>query len=139
MQQGFVFENPNSQEVLRLRHVVLQRDPEYASSTQSRAMRAMEPISVGRQCACSAKPGRNLSAKRRMLNVPDGRQQHERPDRAGNAAAGTCWSCGAMRAAHFCSECGKVQPPGPVDYFSFFGLPRKLNVDTGSWSASFTS
>jgi len=42
----------------------------------------------------------------------------------------TCWSCGAMRAAHYCQECGKVQPPAPVDYFAFFGLPYKLNVDT---------
>jgi molecular chaperone HscB len=40
-----------------------------------------------------------------------------------------CWSCGDMRAAHFCSACGKVQPPAPVDYFTFFGLPRKLNID----------
>jgi molecular chaperone HscB len=35
-----------------------------------------------------------------------------------------------MRAVHFCSACGKVQPPVPVDYFTFFGLPRKLNLDT---------
>jgi molecular chaperone HscB len=41
----------------------------------------------------------------------------------------TCWSCGTMRAEHFCSACGKVQPPVPVDYFTFFGLPRKLNID----------
>ena len=41
-----------------------------------------------------------------------------------------CWSCGAMRAAHYCQECGKVQPPVPVDYFTFFGLPYKLNLDT---------
>jgi molecular chaperone HscB len=40
-----------------------------------------------------------------------------------------CWSCGTMRAVHFCSACGKVQPPVPVDYFTFFALPRKLNVD----------
>jgi molecular chaperone HscB len=40
-----------------------------------------------------------------------------------------CWSCGDMRAAHFCKACGKVQPPAPVDYFAFFGLPRKLNLD----------
>jgi len=40
-----------------------------------------------------------------------------------------CWSCGSMRAAHFCNACGKVQPPLPADYFSFFGLPRKLNLD----------
>jgi len=41
----------------------------------------------------------------------------------------SCWSCGSMRAAHFCESCGKVQPPAPVDYFRFFGLPRKLNLD----------
>ena len=34
-----------------------------------------------------------------------------------------------MRAAHFCEACGKVQPPAPVDYFTFFGLPKKLNLD----------
>jgi len=47
---------------------------------------------------------------------------------AENATA--CWSCGAMRAAQFCTACGKVQPAKPVDYFTFFGLPRKLNLDT---------
>jgi molecular chaperone HscB len=41
----------------------------------------------------------------------------------------SCWSCGDMRAAHFCESCGKVQPPAPVDYFKFFDLPRKLNLD----------
>jgi len=44
-------------------------------------------------------------------------------------ATSTCWSCGTMRAEHFCSACGKVQPPVPVDYFTFFGFPRKLNID----------
>jgi molecular chaperone HscB len=34
-----------------------------------------------------------------------------------------------MRAVHFCDACGKVQPVAPVDYFTFFDLPRKLNVD----------
>lgn len=34
-----------------------------------------------------------------------------------------------MRAAHFCQACGKVQPPAPVDYFAYFGLTRKLNLD----------
>src|SRR5205085_8915269 len=48
-----------------------------------------------------------------------------------------CWSCGAMRAAHFCTECGKVQPPTPSDYFSFFGLPRKLNIDTAALEREF--
>jgi hypothetical protein len=54
-------------------------------------------------------------------------------------ATSTCWSCGTMRAEHFCSACGKVQPPVPVDYFSFFGFPRKLNVDVALWSVSFTN
>jgi molecular chaperone HscB len=43
---------------------------------------------------------------------------------------GACWSCGDMRAAHFCDSCGKVQPAAPTDYFSFFGLSKKLHVDT---------
>jgi molecular chaperone HscB len=45
--------------------------------------------------------------------------------------AGQCWSCAATisRNSHFCESCGKVQPPAPLDFFSFFGLPRKLNID----------
>jgi len=42
-----------------------------------------------------------------------------------------------MRAAHYCQECGKVQPPAPVDYFSFFGLPPKLNLDTAQLERDF--
>ena len=42
-----------------------------------------------------------------------------------------------MRAAHFCESCGKVQPPVPVDYFAFFGLPPKLNVDVAALEKSF--
>ncbi len=34
-----------------------------------------------------------------------------------------------MRAAHFCTSCGKLQPAVPTDYFTFFGLPRKLSLD----------
>jgi len=48
-----------------------------------------------------------------------------------------CWSCGAMRAAHYCQECGKVQPPVPVDYFAFFGLPYKLNLDNAQLERDF--
>ena len=50
-----------------------------------------------------------------------------------------CWSCGDMRAAHFCQQCGKVQPPAPVDYFAFFGLPYKLNLDTATLEREFYS
>ncbi|MGC2196885.1 MAG: Fe-S protein assembly co-chaperone HscB [Terriglobales bacterium] len=49
----------------------------------------------------------------------------------------TCWSCGTMRAEHFCSACGKVQPPVPVDYFTFFGLARKLNIDVAGLEREF--
>lgn len=49
----------------------------------------------------------------------------------------SCWSCGSMRAAHFCDSCGKVQPPAPVDYFSFFGLPPKLNLDVATLEKDF--
>jgi len=42
-----------------------------------------------------------------------------------------------MRAAHFCGSCGKVQPPAPVDYFTFFGLSPKLNVDVPALEKDF--
>ena len=48
-----------------------------------------------------------------------------------------CWSCGDMRAAHFCQQCGKVQPPAPADYFTFFALPYKLNIDTTQLEREF--
>jgi molecular chaperone HscB len=47
----------------------------------------------------------------------------------GNGTTAQCWSCGDMRAAQFCHSCGKLQPAVPTDYFSFFGLPRHLNLD----------
>ena len=49
----------------------------------------------------------------------------------------SCWSCGSMRAAHYCQSCGKVQPAAPVDYFSFFGLSRKLNLDVADLEREF--
>ncbi len=52
-------------------------------------------------------------------------------------ATATCWSCGTMRAVHFCSACGKVQPPVPVDYFTFFALPRKLNLEAAVLEREF--
>jgi molecular chaperone HscB len=53
--------------------------------------------------------------------------------------ANLCWSCNSPVAAnaHFCPACGKVQPAAPVDYFSFFGLPRKLNIDTAALEREF--
>jgi molecular chaperone HscB len=48
-----------------------------------------------------------------------------------------CWSCGTVRALHFCESCGKVQPATPVDYFTFFGMPRKLDIDTAALDKDF--
>jgi molecular chaperone HscB len=42
-----------------------------------------------------------------------------------------------MRAAHFCDSCGKVQPPAPSNYFAFFGLPLKLNIDVAVLEKDF--
>ena len=53
------------------------------------------------------------------------------------ATSSSCWSCGDMRAAHFCQSCGKVQPPAPCDYFAFFGLARKLNLDVKGLEKDF--
>ena len=53
------------------------------------------------------------------------------------AIAHACWSCGDMRAAHFCTSCGKLQPAVPTDYFTFFGLPRKLNIDVAELEREF--
>jgi molecular chaperone HscB len=52
-------------------------------------------------------------------------------------ATSNCWSCGAMRSAHFCSTCGKVQPPVPVNYFTFFGFPQRLNLDIAELEKEF--
>ncbi len=48
-----------------------------------------------------------------------------------------CWSCGDMRAEHFCAACGHMQPAEPTDFFSFFGLPRKLEVDEAALEKEF--
>ena len=42
-----------------------------------------------------------------------------------------------MRAAHVCDACGRVQPAAPTDYFSFFGLARKLNLDLPALEREF--
>jgi molecular chaperone HscB len=57
--------------------------------------------------------------------------------KAAPEATQSCWSCGTMRAVHFCESCGKVQPPAPVDYFTFFGLPRKLTLDVSAIEKDF--
>ncbi|HEV2022883.1 MAG TPA: Fe-S protein assembly co-chaperone HscB [Terriglobales bacterium] len=54
-------------------------------------------------------------------------------------AAVSCWACHAAlpQNEHFCAACGKVQPATPTDFFSFFSLPRKLNLDVAALEREF--
>lgn len=55
------------------------------------------------------------------------------------ASQSECLYCRTQSAGpHFCSECGKIQPVvGGSDYFTFFGLPRKLRVDEPELEKAF--
>jgi molecular chaperone HscB len=50
-----------------------------------------------------------------------------------------CWSCGSENEAEtqFCANCGKLQPYTPTDYFAFFGLPRRFQLDTAALEKQF--
>ena len=50
-----------------------------------------------------------------------------------------CPHCGAKSEdVHFCSACGKILPVvAGSDYFSFFGLPRKLRLDESALETTF--
>src|SRR5262249_52757659 len=50
-----------------------------------------------------------------------------------------CWSCnGPVQGDHFCSACGHIQPvPTPADYFAFFGLPHKLQINLDELEQKF--
>lgn len=51
---------------------------------------------------------------------------------------GLCPHCGTRSTGgHFCPLCGKIQPAAPLDYFTFFGLPRKLHIDESELEKSF--
>lgn len=54
-------------------------------------------------------------------------------------AANTCNQCGAKtETAHFCPECGRIQPVFEgTDYFDFLGLPKKLRVDEAELEKTF--
>jgi len=54
-------------------------------------------------------------------------------------AAISCWACHAALTQndHFCAACGKVQPAAATDFFSFFGLPRKLALDVAALEREF--
>jgi molecular chaperone HscB len=58
---------------------------------------------------------------------------------AHSSAAAACWSCGAAgQGGHFCAGCGRIQPlAAGVDYFGFFGLPLKLELDADDLERRF--
>lgn len=48
-----------------------------------------------------------------------------------------CWHCGAAGAEElFCGSCHSIQAP-PQDYFRFFGLETRLNLDADSLQKRF--
>jgi molecular chaperone HscB len=50
----------------------------------------------------------------------------------------TCWNCGAQNSGHFCPACQRIQPIEPgTDYFTFFQLPRRFNIDTAQLETQF--
>jgi molecular chaperone HscB len=53
----------------------------------------------------------------------------------------TCPGCGVTSdEAHFCPGCGRVKPvTEQTDYFAFFGLPRKLQIDDQELEKGFYS
>jgi len=54
-------------------------------------------------------------------------------------ARSMCWHCqSAMTGEYFCERCVKVQPVSKeTDYFTCFGLPRRLTIDPNHLEAKF--
>lgn len=52
-----------------------------------------------------------------------------------------CWNCHTpVQEEHFCNHCEKIQPDRPgIDYFAFFGLPRRLNINLKDLEKRFYS
>ncbi|MGB6482304.1 MAG: Fe-S protein assembly co-chaperone HscB [Candidatus Acidiferrales bacterium] len=50
-----------------------------------------------------------------------------------------CWSCKApYGGGHFCAACGKIQPlTRDADYFVFFAMPQKLQIDEAGLEQRF--
>jgi len=51
----------------------------------------------------------------------------------------SCWNCTAIvESTVFCPECRRIQPAPPAgDYFTMFGLPRKLRIDPADLEQRF--
>lgn len=52
-----------------------------------------------------------------------------------------CWNCHTpVQEEHFCNHCEKIQPDRPgIDYFAFFGLPRRLSINLKDLEKRFYS
>jgi len=61
------------------------------------------------------------------------------PEILSKAPVAVCWSCKASSGGgHFCAVCGKIQPLSrEADYFAFFSLPQKLQIDESSLEQRF--
>jgi len=101
-------------------------------------MRLLVVETAPRRSNCNARPGRGRrEVWASVVKVSMANSESKLSVMNAASATASCWSCGDMRAAHFCHACGKVQPPAPVNYFSFFGLPRKLNLDVAQLEREF--
>jgi len=62
------------------------------------------------------------------------------PTAESQSAKAACWSCGSAVPAGkpWCDACGRIQAPSQgVDYFTVFGLPRKLRIDITALERTF--
>jgi molecular chaperone HscB len=69
----------------------------------------------------------------------DHQHTHSASPRELQMARSMCWHCQSEVAGeYFCDRCVKVQPVSKeTDYFTCFGLPRRLMIDTGKLEAKF--
>jgi molecular chaperone HscB len=56
-----------------------------------------------------------------------------------NAVPVACWSCSVAHneSTLFCPDCSKIQPPTGGDFFSVFGIERRLNIDLAALEQEF--
>lgn len=69
----------------------------------------------------------------------DRHHTHNTAPRELQMARSMCWHCQSeVSGEYFCERCVKVQPVSKeTDYFTCFGFPRRLTVDTGKLEAKF--
>jgi molecular chaperone HscB len=92
---------------------------------------------VGRRCDSTIfllrPPESNEKPNRRLLSMTKAAAYTE------NGSQSLCLRCGTQTGgAHSCSDCGTIKPvTSTTDYFSFFGLLRKLQVDEPELEKTF--